>query len=567
MPALDPSALAAKIGAGGDAERPYVSRTLEEIRRQTARLQSTGAAPKSEVDVATQRFLTTNHINADDLDASGLKLVADEAPPEAPPNYGPNWQAEMEDFLHREQHRVVVDAIEETRRLTIQEFDDSFWEKYEADWQDQKKLVLQRLRFQATGAEPAAPMPPPPPPPSGKSTAGGAPEAGVPPSTRAAARCLRSARACTHAAAIARLWKLRADGGGAAFLLPHEVTRQLLGSAAGGAAAETRGKKLLECWRAVQAMAEAAQSIRRSSAEPADDAAYQAGDVRLRVALLRGALAHLGTQHRETLLRRVRDGQASAARGSGRPELEYDAAAALRLEATLGGGLGGGNPMREVVSVGGDDVPVWPLAYLCARSDDAAAAARVLALRRGGQPVPKLAALLNLQAQIKTGAAQGARSGALAAAVAEAAAEAGDVGQRDGGGDADGVCGLLRPDPRASLGAPRPPRSPARPAPPDCPPRPLALARAPPRRPADTCLPLPSPRRSRPDAVARLLHHNRGLDVVQALDRPHVAPARRPRWGGRDGGDARHARHPRDARRPRRRRAAGCTRGASAAGA
>ena len=58
MPALDPSALAAKIGAGGDAERPYVSRTLEEIRRQTARLQSTGAAPKSAVDVATQRFLT-----------------------------------------------------------------------------------------------------------------------------------------------------------------------------------------------------------------------------------------------------------------------------------------------------------------------------------------------------------------------------------------------------------------------------------------------------------------------------------------------------------------------------
>ena len=79
MPALDPSALAAKIGAGGDAERPYVSRTLEEIRRQTARLQSTGAAPKSAVDVATQRFLTTNHINADDLDASGLKLVAGQA--------------------------------------------------------------------------------------------------------------------------------------------------------------------------------------------------------------------------------------------------------------------------------------------------------------------------------------------------------------------------------------------------------------------------------------------------------------------------------------------------------
>ena len=381
MPALDPSALAAKIGAGGDAERPYVSRTLEEIRRQTARLQSTGAAPKSAVDVATQRFLTTNHINADDLDASGLKLVADEAPAEAPPNYGPNWQAEMEDFLHREQHRVVVDAIEETRRLTIQEFDDSFWEKYEADWQEQKKLVLQRLRFQATGAEPAAPMPPPPPPPSGKSTAGGAPEAGVPLLHASGRSRLRSARARTHAAAIARLWKLRADGGGAAFLLPHEVTRQLLGSAAGGAAAETRGKKLLECWRAVQAMAEAAQTIRRSSAEPADDAAYQAGDVRLRVALLRGALSHLGTQHRETLLRRVRDGQASAARGSGRPELEYDAAAALRLEATLGGGLGGGNPMREVVSVGGDDVPVWPLAYLCARSDDAAAAARVLALR------------------------------------------------------------------------------------------------------------------------------------------------------------------------------------------
>ena len=120
--------------------------------RQTARLQSTGAAPKTAVDVATQRFLTTNHINADDLDASGLKLVADEAPPEAPPNYGPNWQAEMEDFLHREQHRVTVEAIEETRRLTIAELHDSFWEKYEADWQERKKAVLQRLRFSATGA-------------------------------------------------------------------------------------------------------------------------------------------------------------------------------------------------------------------------------------------------------------------------------------------------------------------------------------------------------------------------------------------------------------------------------
>ena len=46
--------------------------------------------------------------------------------------------------------------------------------------------------------------------------------------------------------------------------------------------------------------------------------------------------------------------------------------------------LGGGNPMREVVSVGGDDVPVWPLAYLCARSDDAAATAALLA--RGERP-------------------------------------------------------------------------------------------------------------------------------------------------------------------------------------
>ena len=197
--------------------------------------------------------------------------------------------------------------------------------------------------------------------------------------------------------------------------------------------------------------------------------------------------------------------------------------------------------MREVVSVGGDDVPVWPLAYLCARSDDAAAAARVLALRRGGQPVPKLAALLNLQAQIKTGAAQGARSGALAAAVAEAAAEAGmlDSGMEEEMRMVYAV--YCAPDPRASLGAPaRPPARPIARA------RPPARARPRPSPPPPLTHPppLPSPRRSRPDAVTRLLHHNRGLDVVQALDRPHVAPARWPRRGGRDGGDARHARHP-----------------------
>ena len=209
-------------------------------------------------------------------------------------------------------------------------------------------------------------------------------------------------------------------------------------------------------------MAEAAQTIRRSSAEPADDAAYQAGDVRLRVALLRGALSHLGTQHRETLLRRVRDGQASAARGSGRPELEYDAAAALRLEATLGGGLGGGNPMREVVSVGGD-VPVWPLAYLCARSDDAAAAARVLACGAAGSPCLSWRHCSTSRHRSRR-APRRARSGALAAAVAEAAAEAGmlDSGMEEEMRMVYAV--YCAPDPRASLGAPtRPPaRAPRR---------------------------------------------------------------------------------------------------------
>ena len=429
------------------------------------------------------------------------------------------------------------------------EFDDSFWEKYEADWQEQKKLVLQRLRFQATGAEPAAPMPRPPPPPSGKSTAGGAPEAGVPLLHASGRSRLRSARACTHAAAIARLWKLRADGGGAAFLLPHEVTRQLLGSAAGGAAAETRGKKLLECWRAVQAMAEAAQTIRRSSAEPADDAAYQAGTY---ASASPSCAAPSRTSARNTArpcLRRVRDGQASAARGSGRRSSNTTRRPRCASRPPWAAGLGGGNPMREVVSVGGDDVSVWPLPT-CARATTTRRRRRACSrCAAAGSPCPKLAALLNDSRH---------RSRRATAQGAPFRARCGGGGGGGGGRrriargaeeemqDAAVACGLLRPRP-ARIGAPACPG--AAPVP--------TLAAAPPsrasRRARDAHPPSPQGRRSH--RCRRAFSGPSQSRTWYKLRRPHVAPAR-PR---RPGTAATPRRPPRAARRPRRRGAAGCS--------
>ena len=104
----------------------------------------------------------------------------------------------------------------------------------------------------------------------------------------------------------------------------------------------------------------------------------------LRLALLDGAIEHLGSQQLKQLTSSL-DEQREAAMRSSVPGVEYDAAAKLTID-------GVSAAAGEFVTLdGGKSTPLWPTVYWCLRCGDLAAANRVLrkaaTMPAGGGPI------------------------------------------------------------------------------------------------------------------------------------------------------------------------------------
>eukprot|EP00964_Phaeocystis_antarctica_P089049 scaffold56742_cov30-Phaeocystis_antarctica.AAC.1 len=122
--------------------------------------------------------------------------------------------------------------------------------------------------------------------------------------------------------------------------------------------------------------------------------------LKLRCALLRGALRHLGEQQLGEL-RKALDGARHEARRGGLPGTEHDAAAYVRLLARSRASTPAeAREARVSLSEGADD-PLWPVLYWCVRCGDLGAAARVLqAAARQDGAAAGAAALLQLIKQL-----------------------------------------------------------------------------------------------------------------------------------------------------------------------
>ena len=148
-------------------------------------------------------------------------------------------------------------------------------------------------------------------------------------------------------------------------------------------------EKLAVCWQLVGYMAQAAQAIVRPPPHHlANIAPYVNKEGRLRIALLGGAMRHLGDQQAKKLREHVGNGLEEAQRG-GKRGLEYDAAARVRLD-----GCDGAFELVQLTDAA--PVPLWQVVYWCLRCDDLAAAVNVMEKAKMQQPPRSWERLLEL---------------------------------------------------------------------------------------------------------------------------------------------------------------------------
>jgi hypothetical protein len=129
-----------------------------------------------------------------------------------------------------------------------------------------------------------------------------------------------------------------------------------------------------QCWKLLSRMAKKAENVLAAPTE-----APAVAQARLRVALLDGAVQHLGGQQRELIESAVKEHREAAGLG-GSDGTEFFAAAKLRLEglSVLGGGAGAGAMDAEVTLDDGRSTPLWQTVFWSLRCDDAKAARRVM---------------------------------------------------------------------------------------------------------------------------------------------------------------------------------------------
>ena len=365
--------------------RRNLQQIQSQVRERAANVQ--GLDGPAEPDAQTFRFLAKQGIDAKALDPMAIDLI-----PGGPGGGGGGaaddvfGSEDLESFLQREEQRILVDAVERNKQMTIAEFSRSYWGKLEADWQAQKPMVVEALRFHS------APQP----------TGGGAvvvAAAAAETSLHAQGRSrVRGARALAYSHAIRDLWDKRV-----ARQTDFNLMRRM--AEAAQTSAGSAAVKLHSCWELLEAMVRELQKLRPSGTDPAVEAPYQQRDgpqgLPLRCALLRGALSHLGAQMFADMDRRIKAAPQEASLG-GQLGTEHYAAAYVRLLKT---------PAEQ-------ERDKWSAVFWCVRCGDMAAAARAARQLAGGGPggADALLRLLQKMASMQAGE-PAAAAPTLAAAV------------------------------------------------------------------------------------------------------------------------------------------------------
>lgn len=394
---------------------PPISRSLVQIEEETHALAEAAArAPATTAD--TYRFLAAQGIDADGLDPAAFDFTLDGAYAPGAAGAGvpaaEEWNGDVDAFLQREHMQTLMEAVRRAGDHVTQQYERAYWGDFTAEWEAAKPRLLQHLCSLSM----------PPSRPSAVAAALVSTGAAAPVRSRT-----RTPRQLAYGAVLAQLLSLRAGGqptpqadaaAGGFRLLP----RMADAAAGGGVAAralDSATLQLVGIWRLLTSMADAAAPILRpgggAGGAAVTQGAYRAGGLPLRLALLRGSLHSLGAQAAEKLRADV-SAAAEEARRGGQPGTEYDAAAALRVEAR---GLGGAPEESARVTLPGStgDAPLWPLLYWCLRCADFEAAMRVV------RAAPPDAVPSGISALIAARCAAEAGGGGAARAVAAAQEE------------------------------------------------------------------------------------------------------------------------------------------------
>ena len=288
---------------------------------------------------------------------------------------------ELEAFLANEQKQILHDAVFEANQLVVDEFDCAFATLDNEQWEELKPRVLRAFHFEAGSYDPEASVTAQASAPAAPLPNGMGLPAALPPRHAQGRSVVRSTRSVEFSGALSRLWSARAasggggGGGGVGVGVGVGAPFDLMGawlavSKSPAAALEGASTKLGNCWRLCHRMAASAKPFVDSGAE-----ATASGALALRIAMLDGAIAHLGTQQQELLQAQLLEQPEAAMRG-GMPGTEYLAAAKLTLDSS--GGYVVGDAADAVELDSGKAAPLWPTVYWCLRCGDRAAAVRVM---------------------------------------------------------------------------------------------------------------------------------------------------------------------------------------------
>ena len=421
------------------SDLPPVSRSIHQIAEQSERMLAesssgqTSATPSA--SAATHRFLASHGVDAMDLDPNGIELTrpaTEQGAASSSEQRRPrNLSEELEDFLDKQEKQFIHDAIFEANQLIFDEFECDFMKNERLAWEAIKPQILRDLNFEAGSYDASAPVTAQASSPAATLSDGlGLPTA-APPRHAQGRSAVRSSRSVEFSGALSRLWSARAASGGAGGGIGVGVGTpfDLLGawrevSASPAASLEGASTKLGNCWELCHQMALSSKPLVDAEAD-----ATPSGAARLALAMLEGAISHLGRQQHELIKAQMLDHPETAMRG-GMPGTEHDAAARLNLEGYQLSGSPAADASVAVALDGGRASPLWPTVYWCLRCGDRGAAMRVMQ-RAANQQVASpaswkalLALITALDASASTArAAAGGDGGQLAQFIREAQLE------------------------------------------------------------------------------------------------------------------------------------------------
>eukprot|EP00964_Phaeocystis_antarctica_P156151 scaffold125701_cov36-Phaeocystis_antarctica.AAC.1 len=177
-----------------DRKLPPFRRNIQQIHSQARELSANADMDDLPgLDAQTFRFLAQQGVDASALGPMSLDLAAVPGGPDDDGTYV--GTEDLESFLEREEQRIMVDAVDRSKQLTMGEFRNSYWSKMEADWAAEKPRIMEKLRFHADPISAPAPQ---------------RPSAMLDVSLHAQGRSrMRGARALQYAQTIGQLWDLR----------------------------------------------------------------------------------------------------------------------------------------------------------------------------------------------------------------------------------------------------------------------------------------------------------------------------------------------------------------------